>query len=523
MRTYVLRRLLLMVPMLFGISLVNFGILHLVEAPRSSSVGTSGEFDTSTSVEANEAEFIFRQTFKLDKPAFLNTRFALRHDEVLWLLATPLRPWEPPRDLRGNQNRLEDYGRAIVPMLLAIAEAAATDPPFADAKWTAGYAERWRDAREGWVAAGRPPGDVAWPPPAAPPAFDAALGDRVLHLALQRLASNAPRRPKVVFGTNLTPEIAEHNAAVRRERGTLRAIYADLRTSDREKLAKWKGWFAPRGAEWELSFGGKVRMLFLDTGFAAFWKSLATFDLGTSFLHRRPVWDLIVERLHVSLTLSLGALLLAYVIAIPLGILSAATHRSVPDRAVSVALFAVYSIPVMFLGVLLREYLGVDADLFPVSGIESAASARMTALERIVDRLHHLALPLVALTAASLAAYSRYMKAGLLDIIRADFVRTARAKGLSEFVVVVKHAARNGLIPIITLLGASLPVLIGGSVIVERIFGIDGMGKLVLESVRQRDYAVIMGLNVLTAILTMVGIFLADLFYAVADPRISYR
>jgi len=512
-----------MVPMLFGISLVNFGILHLVEAPRTSSVGASGELDASASVEANEAAFIFRQTFNLDKPTFLNTRFAVGRDEILWLLATPLRAHEPPRVLRANQNRLEDYGRGIVPLLLEVAEAAAADPPFADPAWRRAYAARHAEAREAWLAEGRPAGDLAWPPPAEPPAFDRAFGDAVLRLALHRLAGNAPRRPRVVYGENLTPEIAAHNAEVRAERVALRRIYLDPTADDRGKLARWRAWYEGRAGEWDLSFGDKARMLFLDTGFAAFWKSLLTFDLGTSFLHRRPVWDLIVERLHVSLTLSVGALLLAYALAVPLGILSAATHKSSADRVVSFALFALYSAPAMFLGVLLREYLGVDADLLPVSGIESAHADRLTALERIGDRLRHLALPLATLTAGSLAYYSRYMKAGLIEIIRSDFVRTARAKGLPEVVVVLKHAARNGLIPILTLLGASLPVLIGGSVVVERIFGIDGMGKLGIDAVVKRDYAVIMGINVLTAVLTMVGIFLADLFYAVVDPRISYR
>ncbi|MHC4225549.1 MAG: ABC transporter permease, partial [Planctomycetota bacterium] len=147
----------------------------------------------------------------------------------------------------------------------------------------------------------------------------------------------------------------------------------------------------------------------------------------------------------------------------------------------------------------------------------------LTVLGKAKDVLLHIVLPMATLTVPSLAYLSRYMKSGMIEIIRADFIRTARAKGLSEFVVVAKHAVRNSLIPIITLLGASLPVVIGGSIVVEFIFQIDGMGKLAYVAVVQRDYAVIMGLNILTAVLTMVGVFLADLAYAVVDPRISYR
>ncbi len=521
MRAYVFRRLLLMIPTLFGISLLNFGIINLAPAPRSSSVSEAGEFDRSSSIEANEGEFIFRRTFNLDKPTFFNARYGLEPGEILWLLATPLRPWEAPKTRRANQGLLDDYGRVVVPHLLAAGDAMVDADSAEALALRRDYEGRWRRARPGWLRSDQVAG--LEPPPEEAPPFDAAVRARLLQLALDRLANNAPRRPEVVYGKGMTREIAAYNAEVQEERIVLRSIYMDAKSSPADKLARWKDWKAGREAEWSYSFGDKVEMLFLHTRFAKFWKSLLTFDLGTSFLHRRPVWDLILERLHISLTLSFGALLLAYAIAVPIGILSAVTHNSWADRIVSVKLFALYSLPTMFLGVLLREYLSVDADLFPVSGYESPDYGSLTVVEQFGDNLWHLALPLVTLTVGSLALYSRYMKSGLIEIIRSDFVRTARSKGLSEFVVVMKHAVRNGLIPIITLLGASLPVLIGGSVVVEKIFGIDGMGKLGLEAVVKRDYAIIMGLNMIAAVLTMVGVFLADLFYAVVDPRISYR
>ena len=147
----------------------------------------------------------------------------------------------------------------------------------------------------------------------------------------------------------------------------------------------------------------------------------------------------------------------------------------------------------------------------------------MTVVGQFWDVMHHSTLPLITMTVGSLAYLSRYMKSGLMENLRADYVRTARAKGLSEFVVTMRHAVRNSLIPIVTLLGASLPAIIGGSVIVEVVFDIDGMGKLGWQAVLRQDYAVILGINILAAILTMVGVFLTDLFYALLDPRISYK
>jgi len=225
----------------------------------------------------------------------------------------------------------------------------------------------------------------------------------------------------------------------------------------------------------------------------------------------------------ISLTLSLGSLILAYIFALPLGILSGVTHGSTSDRITTVVLFALYSMPIMFVGLLLRDYFTTDWQLLPARGFRSENYEQLTSVGQIWDVVVHVTLPLIALTIGSLAYYSRFMKSGLLEVIRADFIRTARAKGLSEFVVVMRHAARNSLIPIVTLLGASLPVIIGGSVIVEVIFQIDGMGLLGYNAVLQRDYGVLLGLNIITAVLTMAGILLTDVFYAVLDPRISYK
>lgn len=513
-----------MVPMIFGISLVNFGILNLAPSPRSSNVKQGGDLDLSSSMEANEAQHIFRRTFNLDKPAFLNTRYGLSDEEILWRLTSTQRPWELPKDRKKASDDLDDYGRTIVPHVLRIGELAhANRDALGSGPLRADYERRWREVRPKWLAAGRAFGEIEWPPPEEAPPFNDAFCDRLVVLALARLANNAPRRPILVYGDEATEELLTFNREVREEQIRLRRIFRDQSTTDGEKLALWRQWHDERAGEWAYTFGGKAHMLFLDTRFAKFWGNLVSLDLGTSFIHRQKVWKLITDRLPVSLTLSLGSLILAYLISLPFGILSAVKHRSRGDAVVTFALFGLYSLPTMFLGTLLLQYLAIDWKVFPVQAFHSPGFSDLTVTRKIGDVLWHLVLPLATLTVGSVAYYSRYMKAGLIEIIREDYVRTARAKGLSEFVVVLKHALRNGLIPIITLLGASLPVILGGSIVVEFIFEIDGMGKLAYESVLKQDYAVIMGLNILTAILTVVGIFLADLAYAVVDPRISYR
>jgi peptide/nickel transport system permease protein len=520
-RTYVLRRLLLMIPMLFGISIVNFLIINAGEAPRMSNVNEAGDFDASASMQANEREHIFRRTFNLDKPRFYNMRYSLRDEEVLWLLASPQRVWEIPADRKDAMHSLDDYGRVIVPHLLRIARAALHDADALDGL-RADYQLRWKEVRVRWLAEGRPPGDIEWPPPEEPPSFDAAFRTRLAELTLARLANNAPRRPEVIYG-EIPPDVRERNREVRREQTRLRRIFRDPRTTEAEKLEQWQAWADEHAAEWNYSTGDKVEMFLLETRFAKFWANLLSFDLGTSFTHRKKVWALIGERIHVSLTLSLGSLVLAYIISIPLGILSAATHRTKSDAAITILLFVAYSMPVPFLCVLLVQYLAIGFGWFPVAAFHGTEYDGLTVVGKVKDVAWHVTLPLIAMTIPYLAIYSRYMKSGLIEIIRADYIRTARAKGVRESIVVLKHAVRNGLIPIITLVGSSLPIVLAGSVVVEFIFQIEGMGKLAFDSVTNRDYAVLMGLNILTAALTLVGVFLADLAYAFADPRISYR
>jgi len=520
MWAYVVRRLLLMVPTLIGISLVNFLIINAADAPRGGAISPDGLVDASASVEAGEAERVFRSAFNLDKPVLFNTRFTLDDGEILWLVATPLRPYSTIEEKKNARDTLEDYGRGIVPHLIRLGNAADALP----SELRSDYEQHWTKARKGWLKGDRPlDKNLAWPPPETPPPFDGQFGAGVLSMTLNRLYANAPRRPIVRYGEEMSEDDAAYNATVRKEQRELREVFDRSLTDPTGALAEWTKWYEADTSEWEYSFGDKASMFFLDTRFAKYWHNLLKFDLGVSFIDRRPVVDKIWEKMPISLTLSLGSLILAYIFALPLGILSGVTHGSTSDRITTVVLFALYSMPIMFVGLLLRDYFTTEWQLLPARGFRSENYEQLTSVGQIWDVVVHVTLPLIALTIGSLAYYSRFMKSGLLEVIRADFIRTARAKGLSEFVVVMRHAARNSLIPIVTLLGASLPVIIGGSVIVEVIFQIDGMGLLGYNAVLQRDYGVLLGLNIITAVLTMAGILLTDVFYAVLDPRISYK
>lgn len=176
--------------------------------------------------------------------------------------------------------------------------------------------------------------------------------------------------------------------------------------------------------------------------------------------------------------------------------------------------------PSFWLALLLMDFFGVRLGLFPISGLRSIGYEYMGPMQQVFDYLHHLILPVFISAFGGLAGFSRYMRSNMLEVIRQDYILTARAKGLSERVVIYRHALRNALLPVITILGLSVPGLIGGSVIFETIFAIPGMGKLFYDGVMMRDYPLIMGILVIGAILTLIGNLLADIGYAMADPRI---
>ncbi len=251
---------------------------------------------------------------------------------------------------------------------------------------------------------------------------------------------------------------------------------------------------------------------------------LARLDFGNSFAQdRRPVAGKIAERLPITILINVLSIGLILAVAIPIGVVSAVRRHSLFDRMTTVFVFVGFATPSFWLALLLMDYLGVRLGLFPIAGLKSLGYEYFGWARQMGDLAHHLVLPVFVSAFGGLAGFSRYMRGNMLEVIRQDYILTARAKGLSEQAVIWRHALRNALLPVITILGLAVPGLIGGSVIFETIFAIPGMGKLFYDGVMMRDYPLIMGILVIGAVLTLIGNLIADLGYALADPRIRQR
>jgi peptide/nickel transport system permease protein len=252
-------------------------------------------------------------------------------------------------------------------------------------------------------------------------------------------------------------------------------------------------------------------------------KKLVMLDFGRSFApDNRPVVDKIAERIPVTISLNIIALIIEFGVAIPIGILAAVRRDTIFDKGMTVFVFLGFAVPTFWLALLLMYLFGVKLGWLPISGLHSLGSESLSTLQWCWDLLKHLILPVSVAAFGSLAGLSRYMRSTMLEVIRQDYITTARAKGLSERAVILRHALRNALLPVITLMGLSVPGLIGGSVIFETIFAIPGMGQLFYGGVMARDYPLVMGILVIGAGLTLIGNLLADVGYAVADPRIRH-
>lgn len=274
----------------------------------------------------------------------------------------------------------------------------------------------------------------------------------------------------------------------------------------RERLTKFYGLDKPLHEQY-FSWVGKITRL----------------DLGRSFSSdNRPVLDKIIERLPVTISLNVIALLLEFGLAIPIGILAATSRDTWLDKGITVFVFVGFAVPTFWLALLLMYFLGVRLNWLPISGLHTLGSDSWGTMRYLWDMAKHLIMPVMVASFGSLAGLSRYMRSAMLNVISQDYITTARAKGLPERVVIWKHALRNALLPLITLLGFSIPGLIGGSVIFETIFAIPGMGQLFYQGVMSRDYPVVMGILVIGAFLTLIGNLIADLCYALADPRIRH-
>ena len=249
-------------------------------------------------------------------------------------------------------------------------------------------------------------------------------------------------------------------------------------------------------------------------------KGILRFDFGRSINDRRPVIDKISEKLPNSALLSFLALVIAAAIGIPIGLWSGARAGHLGDRASAIFFFLLYSMPAFWVALLLMDWFSVRLGVLPLFGMKSDGYAEMSAGARLADRTRHLVLPVITLTYAQFAIFARFSRTALAEVIRQDFITAARAKGVGSAAVVWRHGVRNALLPLITLLGLTVPYLVSGSVIVEEIFRWDGIGLLYFDSIRTRDYPTVMGLTVVSAVLTLLASLVADVLYAVADPRV---
>lgn len=485
MRAYVVRRLLLMIPTFFGISLLIFLVLNLAPG-RPGAQNQSGDVTSEARGEATQESFkIFREQFNLDKPVLFNTRFALDHAELREAVEViaQARPASVAERVAAREH-VEDLGNYVVPHLIAILNDA-----------------------------------------------DRAGQIEVRDTAAYLLRLTAPRRLVDAYNPAPSPELRALNNEIDAERSRLSELrYAFDAPEEQKRLVieSWRAWYAQVAPRFALSTRQKVSIFFFDTRFATYWKNLARLDFGVSLATREPVMTTLLSKLKYSTTLSLSSLLLAYAISIPIGVFSAVRRGSPADTVLTVGLFMLYSLPSFFVATLLLYFFSGGSDypalrIFPTGGFQSANFAELTTLAQVGDVLWHLILPVGCLTYGSLAALSRYMRGGLLEVIQSDYVRTARAKGLPEGLVIGKHALRNGLLPILTLLAGLLPAVLGGSVIIEYIFSIPGIGLWTIDSIQQRDYNVIMGVQLLSTVLVLLGILLTDLSYALVDPRIRYQ
>ena len=481
MTTYIIRRALLMIPTFFAVSLVVFCIINIAPGRPGQQAAQDGTEEATGS--KREAYRIFKSQFNLDKPILFNTRFLIGKNDVLNALVKSInkgRAYKPSEQMEAIE-WIEDCGEYVVPHLLSIA----------------------RETKD----------------------------ETIRYQAIQKLSENAQRKVIFVYGQKPSDETRAYNRAVNKENRELKKRVYDKDAEDAEReeiVTSWVSWFkGVKAKRYSLSIGQCIWRFFFETRFATYWWKLLHLDFGISHIDKRPVLEKLLGKVKYSLTLAVPSLIIAYIIAVPLGVLSAVKRNSMTDKVMSVVLFMLYSLPSFFVGTMLLVTFSKGSDFqwtqwFPTGGWQSPNFHQLTTIGKMKDVAWHLVLPMTCMTYGSFAALSRYARTGLLEVINADYIRTARAKGVSEKMVILKHAVRNGMIPVITLLGTVLPILIGGSVIIEVIFSIPGMGLMTYDAILNRDYNVIMAVQLISAVLVMAGVLLADILYAVVDPRISH-
>ncbi len=518
---YVLRRFLATVPTLVGISLVTFVILNL-------SMATTGAMDPAVAGAATAR----MRLLGMHLPLFLNFSIEdarsraeseiarLKNDveeaEARRTIAKAGGAWLPhiipllPKISEIQQERallaLEDVAKRID---LDQAVAVAKDKR---AFWADYYDTYGSDFSP--VRAARLTRRIARRP------------DQLAKDELLRLDTFCLPQLMETLQDDISPEAKARIVSLLQE---IVDVYDPLdpeasRAEQEAVVARWGEWWNQRRDRY-IVFEGLESVLgtVTETRYFKWLVRVTTFDFGVSIRDGRPILSKLAERLPVTLLLSVLALLVAYGIAIPLGIVSAVRRGGIFDRTATVTMFVLYSFPAFWMAVLLLRYFASTEylNLFPAQGLYSVGYTDMTPWQRVLDTARHLVLPVFCLSFVPMAMLARFQRVGMLQVINLDFMRTARAKGLSRTQAILRHGLRNGVIPVVTMLGLQIPYLVSGSVVVERIFGIPGMGYETFEAIRAHDQPWLMAVVTVTAVLTLVGVVASDAIYAVIDPRIA--
>lgn len=526
---YVGRRLVTMIPTFFGITIVTFVLMHLPPGdPVAAQVGEGG---MRVSAAAN-AELIeeYRRAHFLDLPLFVNTRPTDMPRQVSKLLARL-----PDRE-RGSwaARQLVIRGGIILPVLLprlhelpegqrapaleVLARIAHRIGATEDLERASDQLAFWTGYWELHRIDFRRPNADRLVRRYARRGSSAVLAElRTLDtFVVPSVVGELDRDPAGREADRLTSLIS---LATGRE-VVYRAGEPDGRR--RDTLADWKEWWFKHESEY-VTYKGPTRVVAMLTETRYFkWASrIGSLSFGLSSRDQRPIADKLREKAPVTLLIASLAVFFAYLFAIPLGVFSAVRRGRFADRAIALVLFIAASMPGFWVGMNLIRTIG-RAGWLPIRGLTGTGYDQMSLWGKAVDLSSHLAMPVFCLTYVSIAALSRYQRVAMLEVIRQDYIRTARAKGVAPRGVIWKHAMRNALLPIVTLLGLQLPFLLGGSVIIEQLFSINGMGLETFEAILYRDYNWTMAVVTLSAVLTMAGVLLADILYALVDPRIGF-
>jgi len=261
----------------------------------------------------------------------------------------------------------------------------------------------------------------------------------------------------------------------------------------------------------------------LHTRFLLWFTNFLQGDFGMSMRYRRPVISVLQPMITPTLMLMSLSMLFSIIVGIPAGIISATKQYSIADNSLTVFSLIGISMPSFFFALLLLWFFSVELQWFPLFGLRDPLYRPPNVFAGAMHTLHHLVLPVIVVGMGSTATFMRYTRSSMLEVIKSDYIRTARAKGLKEKVVIYRHALRNAMLPIITMLGFMIPGLLSGAVITESIFSIPGLGRTALEAINFRDIPIILAINSMLAMLTLLSTLIADMMYAVADPRIKYN